>query len=200
MSPGGTMVRVYATLKAQVMSGAFAPGDRLDPARLSGDLAASVTPVRDALHRLTGERLIESWQQEGFRVPFVTETALRDLYGWSADLMAVVARAAERSKLPADADAVQEELPDAASFLLALAARSPNFEHRAAVTNLNDRSASLRPAEALVIDDDGAVGALIAAIGRNAWPDVRTGLADYYRRRMRHVAGIAALMRPRDPV
>lgn len=35
MSPAGTMARVYQALKARVMAGAFAPGERIDPARLA---------------------------------------------------------------------------------------------------------------------------------------------------------------------
>jgi DNA-binding GntR family transcriptional regulator len=91
------MARVYQALKARVMAGAFAPGERIDPARLSADLAASATPIREALHRLAGERLVESWQQEGFRQPFVTEANLRDLYGWSEDLLRLLLRAIERN-------------------------------------------------------------------------------------------------------
>ena len=59
------MERVYFELKAKVMRAAFAPGERLDPAQLARNLGVSPTPVRDALHRLSGERLIETWHQEG---------------------------------------------------------------------------------------------------------------------------------------
>ena len=79
MSPGATMERVYRVLKAQVMHGEFAPGERLDPSVLARDLGASPTPVRDALHRLSGERLVDSWHQEGLRQPIVGEGDLRDL-------------------------------------------------------------------------------------------------------------------------
>ena len=64
-----------------------APGDRLEPALLSEELNASVTPVRDALHRLTGERLVEAPRHEGFRTPMMTETPLRQLYSWHLDLL-----------------------------------------------------------------------------------------------------------------
>ena len=54
---------------------------------LADELNASVTPVRDALHRLTGERLVEAPRHEGFRVPMITETMLRHLYAWHLDLL-----------------------------------------------------------------------------------------------------------------
>ena len=67
MSPGPIFERVYLALKAQVTSGAFAPGDRLEPAALGEALNASITPVRDALHRLVGERIVEAPRNEGNR-------------------------------------------------------------------------------------------------------------------------------------
>jgi len=71
----------------QLRKGAFRPGERLEPAAFSDKLSASVTPIRDALHRLTGERLVETPRHEGFRVPLVTETMLRHLYTWHLDLL-----------------------------------------------------------------------------------------------------------------
>ena len=50
MSPGGTMLRVYAALKARVLAGDFSPGERLDPTRLSSDLAASEAALFPARH------------------------------------------------------------------------------------------------------------------------------------------------------
>ena len=87
MSPGATMERVYRELKARAMQGEFAPGERLDPSVLARELGASATPVRDALHRLSGERIIDSWHQEGFRQPILAEADLHDLHAWAAALL-----------------------------------------------------------------------------------------------------------------
>ena len=54
------MERVYIELKARAMRGEFAPGERLDPAVLARNLEVSATPVRDALHRLSGACLRSS--------------------------------------------------------------------------------------------------------------------------------------------
>src|ERR1700746_388476 len=86
ISPG-TFERVYAAIKARLRSGVYRPGERLEPAALADELNASVTPIRDALHRLTGERLVEAPRHEGFRVPMLTETTLRHLYAWHQDLL-----------------------------------------------------------------------------------------------------------------
>jgi DNA-binding GntR family transcriptional regulator len=80
------MVRVYAQLKRRVMDGEFAPGARLDPARIRDGLAAGTTPIRDALHRPTGEGAVESWQNEGFRIPHFSEPAIQDCLIWCDEL------------------------------------------------------------------------------------------------------------------
>ena len=80
MTPPGTFERVYLAIRQWLRDGLYPPGHRLEPAMLSDQLNASVTPVRDALHRLTGERLVEAPRHEGFRIPMMTETLLRHLY------------------------------------------------------------------------------------------------------------------------
>ena len=87
MTPPGTFERVYVAIRQRLREGLYRPGERLEPAVLSDELNASVTPVRDALHRLTGERLVEAPRHEGFRTPMMTESLLRHLYGWHLDLL-----------------------------------------------------------------------------------------------------------------
>src|SRR3546814_7069587 len=47
---------------------------RLEAARLATELGVSMTPVRDSLNRLAGERLVHSSPGEGFQVPLLSET------------------------------------------------------------------------------------------------------------------------------
>src|SRR3546814_6580301 len=79
MNAGSTMERVYLDLKARIVGGAYPPGTRLDPFHLAKRLAASPTPVREALHRLSGERIVDSWHQEGFRQPIRSEEHTSEL-------------------------------------------------------------------------------------------------------------------------
>lgn len=202
MSPGGTMMRVYAALKARVLAGDFSPGERLDPTRISSELAASVTPIRDALHRLHGERLVDSWQHEGFRQPLVSEAGLRDLYAWSGELLLVVLRAAERDAVPPDRpDAGQSTgfAERAAATFAAIAARSTNREHRAAIASLNDRCHLLRLVEARVLPEpESELVELAQYAEADRWADARRATDAYHRRRLRHVVAIASQLRPRD--
>ena len=192
MSPGNTMARVYTALKEQVLSGIVAPGDRLDPTKMAADLAASITPVREALYRLTGERLVESWQNEGFRVPLISEAMLRDLYGWSLEVVTIVIRSARKTRGGAVEPVRRSGATDFGQILLEIASRSPNHEHRVALANLNDRSAMLRSAEQSVIGDGDDVDLLATAVTDRSWGQVQIMMTRYFRRRLRAVVAIAA--------
>ncbi|HTE80235.1 MAG TPA: GntR family transcriptional regulator [Reyranella sp.] len=198
MNAGGTMLRVYEGIRRRVVTGGFAPGERLEPARLAEDLHASVTPVRDALHRLTGERLIESWQQEGFRQILITEGVLRDLYRWSADLLALALKqpgegTADLAPLEAAAP-----YPDRLAALFAhIACRHDNHEIRIAVENLNARLYRARIVEAEIWDDcDLEIAALVDHLVDPS--ALRRQVSRMHRRRLHQAGRIAARLRPHD--
>ncbi|MDB5700785.1 MAG: GntR family transcriptional regulator [Sphingomonadales bacterium] len=198
MNSGATTMRVYGALKGRILSGEFVSGDRLDPALLARDLVSSVTPVRDALHRLMGERIIESWEQAGFRMPLVTEAGLRELYGWSAELMTLVTRMAVAA---AGSDPPSVRNPEsigseAAEIFDRLAAVAHNHEVRAAVGSLNDRLALARRHETLLLNDASVIQALSASVAAQRWAEVRAGLLVYHRQRMRIVPALAQVLRP----
>jgi DNA-binding GntR family transcriptional regulator len=198
MSPGNTMMRVYAELSTRVVTGDFAPGERLDPMRLAIEHSASATPVRDALHRLTGERLLETFHQEGFRIPIVTETTLRSLYSWGIELIALIGKASQHGSNAMGADDVDARDVDFGVILVSLSTQSSNYEHRAAISNFVQRTARFRFAEFAVIDDAPSVSAISRAFREGERALVRSGMTDFYRRRLRHVPEIAALLRPRE--
>jgi DNA-binding FadR family transcriptional regulator len=72
--------RLYKAIKSEILSGAFLPGQSIPAAMLARRLSVSIIPVRDALHRLAGERLVEMWEHGGFHAPHMSEAKLRDLY------------------------------------------------------------------------------------------------------------------------
>jgi DNA-binding GntR family transcriptional regulator len=200
MNAGETMMRVYSTLKEQVMAGAFAPGERLDPSRLAPELAASTTPVRDALHRLAGERLIENPNHEGFRQPHINEATLRDLYEWSHQICLVAVAAAVRARSSPGAERPRHGEDVAESIrqtFLAIAEASPNREHRAAMSGLNDRLAIYRQAELRVMEGvRPEIWLLDDAVRERNWHQVRILLNRFHRRRQRAIHLITAMLRP----
>ena len=203
MSAGVTFERVYHALKEQLGSGRFAAGEHLEPATLSRDLNASITPVRDALHRLAGEGLVETPRGDGFRMPLVTEVGLRHLYRWNAALLDLAARGRSGAGSPGrveegeSADAGPIETTE--RLFLALATRSGNPEHVAAIAGLNDRLRPVRETELRLLDEPLAeIEPIAALMAGDTMLALRRALAAYHRRRERMVGEIvAALLAPR---
>jgi DNA-binding GntR family transcriptional regulator len=92
MSPLQAMERSYAALRQVLRDGMHPPGHRLEANRIADELGVSPTPVRDALNRLVGERMVEASSGEGFHVPRLDEGDLRDLYEWNSALAIMAAR------------------------------------------------------------------------------------------------------------
>lgn len=203
MNAGSTMERVYLDLKAQIIAGTYPPGSRLDPFHLAKPLAASATPVREALHRLAGERIIDSWHQEGFRQPIFAEADLCDLYAWAAALIDLLLHSKE---LPAAMpDAVLGEggggdyAARIARLFRAIALLGENREFRYAIANLIERSQLLRAAELRVDPHAAAVVELMEADFLQArWTELRRKNRHFHRRRIALAHRVAAELRPRS--
>lgn len=152
MNSGATAERVYDTLKRRLLSGALMPGEKLEPAVLADELNSSVTPVRDALHRLTGERLVETRPSEGFHLPQIHEPALRDLYRWNAQLLRMMIGSWPRDVTAPSANDLPIDLERATPAFFALfAVRTGNIEFAAQVDAANDRLSVVRTAERQVL-------------------------------------------------
>jgi len=205
MSPGATMERVYLDLKARVLAGAYPPGSRLDPAQLAKSLDASATPVRDALYRLSGERLIESWHQEGFRQPMLAESDLHALYEWGGALLAL----ALRGRRPVRDSSGLVELATRAGYpegianlFRTIAFVSENRELRLASVNMIERSQILRAAEVRVDRGSGdALAAMEEDFRFGRWTALRGKITRFHGQRMALAGRIAAELKPRtDPL
>ena len=195
MTSGATSERVHDALKRRIMGRDFRPGDRLDPAVLAAPLASSVTPVRDALHLLTGEGLVETRTSGGFHVPALDEPALKDMYDWSAELLALAIRSWPRRATIAvvvragrDERAVAEIASD---MFLALARRSANSEHARAIERLNARLHAVRLVEPHVLREvDEELAAVTSAAAAGERDTLRRLSVSYHRRRRRAAADI----------
>ena len=72
--------KTYDYLKANILSGHFLPGERLAEEHLAEELGVSRTPVREALHKLEQEGLIEPLESRGFRIPQDSPEEIEDLF------------------------------------------------------------------------------------------------------------------------
>jgi DNA-binding GntR family transcriptional regulator len=197
MSRPGTFERVYAAIKRQLRDGVFRPGDRLEPTVLSEQLNASATPVRDALHRLTGERLVEAPRHEGFRAPVLTETTLRHLYAWHRDLLLLaLARrgtAAGLGQTVAEGQVsvgIQERRN---AIFLSLVSSGGNPEHVQALASLLERIEPIQRLEDRFLDAlDAEISQISDAIRAGDRTALRRTLVQYHRRRQRIVPELLA--------
>jgi DNA-binding GntR family transcriptional regulator len=72
--------KTYEYLKSLIFSGRFRPGERLAEEHLAAELGVSRTPVREALHKLEQDGLIEPLESRGFRIPRDSEKEIEDLF------------------------------------------------------------------------------------------------------------------------
>lgn len=196
MNAGVTSERVYEALKARLLGGEVLPGERVEPKKLASLLASSVTPVRDALHRLAGEQVVEMRTAEGFQLPLVTEPGLRDLFSWNNELLRLALR-----RWPAGAPASRETpLGDSngdnvRALFGAIAARSGSAELARQVEATSDRLAAARTAERRVLPPIAdELADLSASISEGDAPPVARRVAAYHRRRLAHISAIVEAM------
>jgi DNA-binding GntR family transcriptional regulator len=200
MTRPGTFERVYSAIRERLVGGVFNPGDRLEPALLSDELNSSVTPVRDALHRLTGERLVEAPRNTGFQVPVLTETMLRHMYSWHLDLLLLALGSRTRTSAePAAIGLPREDVPQHLkmnALFLELAGRSGNPEHKIAMTSVAGRLGSVQAVESALLDAiELETEAILEAIRTGDRAALRQSLTRYHRRRQRIVPELLDFLR-----
>jgi DNA-binding GntR family transcriptional regulator len=69
----------YQALRQALISGQYLPGQKITLRALAAGLGMSVTPVREAIHRLSAERALEGTVQRSVRVPTMTRAKILEL-------------------------------------------------------------------------------------------------------------------------
>jgi DNA-binding GntR family transcriptional regulator len=78
--PAGTLASAaYRRLREEIICGEFRPGQRLHARQLCARFAIGLSPMREALNRLSSEGLVKQIDQRGFRVASLDLDDLRDL-------------------------------------------------------------------------------------------------------------------------
>jgi DNA-binding GntR family transcriptional regulator len=93
---GRTMLReqVKDLLLARILTGAYAPGERLVETRIAQEFGTSQAPVREALRELESLRFVESEPFRGARVRAVSLREILEVYPVRSALEEVAARQA----------------------------------------------------------------------------------------------------------
>ena len=140
-----TSERAYQEIKARLMAGRFRLRQRLDATTIATDLAVSTTPVREALLRLTAERLVSFRPSHGFSVAMWSESGLRDLYRWRCELVELALNSV--SSLSTPMSVVARDYPDRTAALLTALQSGTHGELVASARNADDRLHIARVAE-----------------------------------------------------
>lgn len=97
---------VFESLRSDIVGGLFAPGVKLAMKPLAERFTVGTSPIREALHRLAGEGLVDFVGQRGFRVPPLSLADLNDL----TDLRILLEAAAVKQALTHGDDAWEARL------------------------------------------------------------------------------------------
>lgn len=203
MNAGATSERIHETIRERILSAQLHPGDRLDPASLACALAASTTPVREALCRLVGEGLVETRPGSGFHLPLLDEPGLRDRIAWSRSLSLLALREAPPEHLPriarepdreAGADPSEYYAQEVARRLEGLARASGNCEIVDTMARTNARLHAVRMGEPALFEDTAEeLGRLDAALREADTRRLARHLNTWHRRRERHAGQLVRL-------
>lgn len=79
-APGATLATsVYGQIRADILSGALRPGEKLRAEFLRDYYRTGNSPIREALNRLSVDGFVTREEQRGFRVATVSKDELREL-------------------------------------------------------------------------------------------------------------------------
>ena len=67
--------QVYDMLRERIITGRIAPGDTIDDKDIAAELGISRTPVREAIKKLSDERLVDVIAQSGTRAAVAQPSA-----------------------------------------------------------------------------------------------------------------------------
>jgi DNA-binding GntR family transcriptional regulator len=71
--------KVYAHVREQILSGRIAPNERLIETKIAQEIGTSRTPVREALHNLEIEGLIQSIPRVGYQVKAISAAEVEEI-------------------------------------------------------------------------------------------------------------------------
>lgn len=126
---------VYVVLRRQILQNLIAPGERLNIDAIARGLNVSHTPVREAIRRLEGDRLVRTGPSKGYwAAPLITQDELRDLYEFRLviELWAIREVATNRLSNPArvlrdEIDRFENAIQDGGDIRTVLLEHDQNF-------------------------------------------------------------------------
>lgn len=197
-----TADRIYRLLRSYIIEGAYLPGKPLNLHRLAEEFGSSVSPLRDAVHRLVGEHLLEVQPGGGFQIPLMNADGLLQLYQWHEWLVRLALR---KGRTTASAVTIQRvDIGDGSASAVAFAietlfgaigSNSRNADHLRALDNAAARLHVVRLLEPRVMTRTREEAESLQSLAANgAILAIRTAVSEYHRRRIRRSSRLAALL------
>jgi DNA-binding transcriptional MocR family regulator len=205
MAPdSGSADHVYRWLKSEILSGRYAPGSVPNVHQIAVEIGVSISPVRDGMERLVGERLLITRTGGGFQTPAVTEASLRDLYLWHSYLTRGAVRTMPAVAHPDDlAREIEGIEPGDNGTIVAATARLflefgttvGSGEHLAAIRSTGERLSVQRLAERRLRDRKPELERLLMLSVSGSKAALKEAISVYHRRRLRHLSQIVQALR-----
>jgi DNA-binding GntR family transcriptional regulator len=203
-----TLERIFRALKEEYLSGAYHLGARIDLQSLADRHRASVTPVREAIYRLMGERLFEAHPDGGFRIALPDPSRLTHLYAWNLQHLLAALHVTGEAALRQALDTLQHLVPGTervtqiravGTVFRVIGEATGNLEFADQIEAANDRLFYPRLAEAMVLRDlPREFRALSNADGADVKKSIRRRVIGYHRRRIEHASQIALFVSPKS--
>lgn len=193
--------QVYEAIKGMLRDGKFRPGERIEAGVVAMQLHVSASPVRDSLHTLAGELLVEAHAHEGFSAPAFTEGGLRDLYWWNRQHLLAAVELGHYSPLIQSTETIERlfrdlQIADATAQVFAVLVRQAgNAEVLRSLVNINERLARPRALESQVLGHTvDELLAIYEAWHRRDFAALRQLLITYFDRRTAVIADLVRLL------
>lgn len=103
-------LQVYHTIRDRIFRGEWLPGTRLTLRSLAADLGTSVQPVRDAIGKLTVERVLILRPNYSVQIPEIDRAMMDEIFAVRNILEAEAARRCVSSMSSADIDELEEAI------------------------------------------------------------------------------------------
>ncbi|QJU60079.1 GntR family transcriptional regulator [Sphingomonas sp. AP4-R1] len=177
--PVRSLEQIHALILAEIVGGAYRPGDRIAIKALSDRLGLSTTPLRETLSRLAGRGVVEQRRSEGY---YLSRLDARDIAQLFSLHEMCVARAV--SALTALPTIEATDVFDAWSVFDALGQHADDAIVRDVRRYLDDRLKPLRRLEADAIpDQETELARLMAACATDRRDAMTHEIAVFHQRR-----------------
>ena len=196
--------RAYSQIKNRLFAFRVRPTVPLHAAEIADMIGVSITPVREALIRLSSEALIETGPRRGFTPKILSHSELEELYTINEVLLKLAAESltfSARQKacltgLIAHLERCRPPVPEAIvsyteMLFHGIAAGFNAGPFNATIGNISDQLHCIRKVEATALPDiTGELLTLARTIHDGTPDDLRACLSSYHTRRIDHIPAL----------